>query len=118
VNFVADENVDRQIVDRLRNDGHRVWSVAEMDAGTDDAAVLTFANQAGALLLTADRDFGELVFRQRRVSSGVILIRLAGLSPDFKAELIATAIEQHAQALPQAFAVVAPGSIRIRSQEI
>jgi hypothetical protein len=29
MNFVADESVDRQIVDRLREDGHKVWYVAE-----------------------------------------------------------------------------------------
>jgi predicted nuclease of predicted toxin-antitoxin system len=38
-----------------------------------DEAVLTMANQNEALLLTADKDFGELVFRQQRLSTGVVL---------------------------------------------
>jgi hypothetical protein len=41
---VADENLDRQIVERLRQDGHEVWYVAEMDPGVSDQDVLTFAN--------------------------------------------------------------------------
>ncbi|MCU0589183.1 MAG: DUF5615 family PIN-like protein [Syntrophobacteraceae bacterium] len=85
---MADENVDRQIVERLRQDGHEVWYVAEMDPGVSDQEVLTFANNEQAVLLTADKDFGELVYRQELVNPGVILLRLAGLSPDVKAELV------------------------------
>ncbi len=85
---MADKNVDRQIVERLRQDGHEVWYVAEMDPGVSDQEVLTFANNEQAVLLTADKDFGELVYRQELVNPGVILLRLAGLSPDVKAELV------------------------------
>jgi len=50
-------------------------------AGIDDKDVLNAANREIALLITADKGFGELVFRQRLVSKGVVLVRLAGLSP-------------------------------------
>ncbi len=62
----------------------------------------------------ADKDFGELVFRQRLLASGVILIRLAGLSPESKAEIVAEVIGLRAAELINAFTVVAPGSVRIR----
>ena len=77
--LVADEGVDRQIVERLRQDGHTVQYIAEMDPGISDDRVLTIANQENAPLLTTDKDFGELIYRQKRITSGVILIRLAGL---------------------------------------
>lgn len=48
-------------------------------SGSAGWAVLELANRARALLITADKDFGELVFRQRRISQGVVLLRLAGL---------------------------------------
>jgi predicted nuclease of predicted toxin-antitoxin system len=76
--------------------------------------VLEAANREEALLLTADKDFGELVFRQRRITPGVVLIRLAGLSPIRKAGVVASAINQHSAELQHAFAVVMPGSVRIR----
>lgn len=101
-------------MDRLRQDGHDVRYVAEEVRSIPDEAVLDSSVQAGALLLTADKDFGELVYRQRRVSSGVILIRLAGLSPERKAEIVAAAIRQHGIQLADDFAVVAPGTVRIR----
>jgi predicted nuclease of predicted toxin-antitoxin system len=115
--FLVDESVDRQIVDRLRMDGHDVWYITEMDPGIADELVLSQANQEMAILVTADKDFGELVFRQKRISMGVILTRLAGLSPGQKAELVSTAISQHLSELENAFAVIVPGSIRIRQSE-
>jgi predicted nuclease of predicted toxin-antitoxin system len=114
VKFLADESVDRQVVDRLRQDDHVVWYVAEMEPGISDGAVLDLANREAALLLTADKDFGELVYRQYRLAAGVVLIRLAGLSPTSKAKVVASAINKHAPELPGAFAVITPGRIRIR----
>jgi predicted nuclease of predicted toxin-antitoxin system len=114
VNWLADESVDRQIVDRLRQDNHSVLYVAEMEPGIPDDTVLDLANRDEAILLTADKDFGELVFRQRRLVSGVLLVRLAGLSPARKAVLVAAAVRQHGKELPNAFAVLTPGAFRIR----
>jgi len=76
--FLADENVDKPIVERLRDDGHIVLYVLEMEPSISDDEVIRRANQEFAFLLTADKDFGELVFRQRRIVYGVVLIRLAG----------------------------------------
>ncbi len=114
MNFLADESVDQQIVDRLRVDGHSVAYVAQMDPGSNDKAVLDTANQQMALLITADKDFGELVFRQRLVSNGVVLVRLAGLSPPTKADTVSLAIREHESELSDAFSVVSPGMVRIR----
>jgi len=73
--------------------------IAELAPGIDDDAVLGKSRESHAVLLTADKDFGELVFRQRILHSGVVLIRLAGLEAETKAELDATAFEQHADEL-------------------
>ncbi len=52
MNFLADENLDGQIVHRLRRDGHSVLYVAEMSPGISDDIVLDLANQQEAILLT------------------------------------------------------------------
>ena len=75
--FLADENIDKPIVARLRADGHIVFYVAEIGPGLPDNKVIELSNKEEALLLTADKDFGELVFRQGLIMQGVILIRLA-----------------------------------------
>ena len=114
MNFVADEDVDAPIVERLRQVGHRIWYVAEMAAGTVDDVVLEIAREQEALLLTADKGFGELVFRQQLLTSGVVLIRLAGLTSMRKAMTVVQAIEERGQDLSGNFAVITPGTIRIR----
>jgi len=78
MNLLADEGVERQIVERLRQAGHDVWYIAEMEPGIADDVVLAQANASQALLITLDKDFGELVYRQGLVHAGVILLRLAG----------------------------------------
>ncbi len=63
-----------------------------MEPSITDDLVLERANERSALLLTADKDFGQLVFQGKRLAtSGVILFRLAGLSGDRKAEIVSDA---------------------------
>jgi predicted nuclease of predicted toxin-antitoxin system len=114
MNFLADESVDQAIVERLRDDGHAVLAVAEMVPSLPDEAVLAQANQREDLLLTADKEFGELVFRQHQVTAGVVLIRLAGLSAAAKAGVVSAAIHEHGAELLHAFTVISPGMVRIR----
>lgn len=114
--IVADENVDKQIVDRLRANGHTVLWVAELEPGIDDGTVLLQSRELNAILITADKDFGELVFRQHLHHSGVVLIRLAGLTPDQKAETVAAVFHTYAELLPDRFAVVSERAIRLRAQ--
>jgi predicted nuclease of predicted toxin-antitoxin system len=103
MNLVADESVDQPIVARLRQDGHHVWYVAEVEPSISDDAVLDVANREAAVLLAADKDFGEMVFRQRRFTGGIILIRLAGLSSAHKASIVAVMVRQHSSELPNGF---------------
>lgn len=114
MNLLADESIERHVVEWLRSDGHTVLYVVEMDPGLPDDAVLDLANDRIATLLTAARDFGELVFRQGRLHPGVILVRLSGLSSETKAETVATAVSEHAPEYAGAFAVITPGSVRLR----
>lgn len=111
--FVADEGIERQVVKRLRRENHDVLYVAEMEPGRPDDDVLFSAMSDGAVLLTNDKDFGELVYRQGRASSGVVLIRLAGLSADTKAAFVAKAVAEHADELC-GFTVISPGMVRVR----
>jgi hypothetical protein len=102
VNLVADESVDGPIVDLLRSGGHSLVYIAEVEQGLDDDAVFDLANKDRAVLLTEDKDFGEMVFR------------LAGLSNMAKAQAASAAITAHGSELSGAFTVVSPGTMRIR----
>lgn len=114
MNFFADESVDRPIVERLRQQRHEVLYVAEIFPSISDDMVLDRANALDAILLTADKDFGDLVYRQGRIHAGVTLIRLAGLSPEAKAHIVSTTVSNRGGELAGAFSVITPAAIRIR----
>ena len=114
MNLLADESIDKPIVDRLRQDGHSVLYIAEFSPSIDDDTVLQRANQNGALLITADKDFGELVFRQKRIHVGVVLVRLANVPSQAKARIVSTVFARHENELLNAFSVISPKRVRIR----
>jgi predicted nuclease of predicted toxin-antitoxin system len=114
LSIVADECIDKEIVDALRNEGLQVFYVAEIAPSSSDAEVLEMATKTGALLLTSDKDFGELVFRQRRLHSGVLLIRLSGVVAQLKARTVIVAVQEHTEELLGSFSVLEIGRLRIR----
>lgn len=114
MNLVADEGVDQPIVAALRAAAFDVTYYAELAPGTDDTTILAHAQNAHTLLLTCDKDFGELIFRNRLVTAGVVLIRLEGLNAETKARLVLNAIQAHAAEMLNSFAVISPGLLRIR----
>ncbi|MCS6977699.1 MAG: DUF5615 family PIN-like protein [Gemmatales bacterium] len=118
MNLVADENVDRSIVERLRKDGHVVDWIAELSPSVTDDEVLRQASESGSVLVTADKDFGELVYRRGLSHHGVILIRLEGLDNAVKAEIVSQVLRDNAAELPGAFAVILPDCVRIRRPDV
>lgn len=112
--ILADESVDNQIVEQLRKDGHQVDYVAESMPGISDLEVLHRANELNALLVTADKDFGELVFKQLWSSAtGIVLLRLTGISAERKARTVSEAFQQ-GEAFAQSFSVISAGRVRIQ----
>ena len=117
LSLVADECIDREIVEALRAAGHMVQYVAELAPSISDVEVLRLATEADALLLTADKDFGELVFRQRQLHSGVLLLRLAGQAQPYKAQTAVKVIQEYGDELLGAFSVLEAGRLRVRQPE-
>jgi predicted nuclease of predicted toxin-antitoxin system len=114
VNFLADENVDDISVEVLRTNGYQVRYISEFDRGVNDDQVFQSANTSDEILITSDKDFGEIVFRQKRVTAGVVLIRLSGLKPEAKADTVLAVVREHHDDLKGNFTVISPGIVRIR----
>lgn len=112
--LIADEGVDQPIVSALRKAGFEVAYIAELAPSVSDEFVLHQADESGALLVTTDKDFGEMVFRQQRASHGVLLLRLSGLATESKIAMVLDALEQHGDEMFTGFSVLSPGTLRIR----
>lgn len=74
--WLADECIDAGLVSHLRSSGHDVLYMAELAPATDDVDVLARANDDGRILLTEDKDFGDLVFRRGGHVPGLVLLRV------------------------------------------
>ncbi len=114
MNLLADEGVDKPIVDLLRNNGFDVVYILETNQGADDEFILALANDDKRILLTQDKDFGELVFRLKNAHHGVILIRLEGYKSALKAQIVLQTIVEHKDELINSFTVIQPNATRIR----
>ncbi len=79
--FLVNENVAGTVIRQLRQRGHDVLSVKETMRSETDQAVLATAQADERIVVTNDKDFGELAFRSELPAScGVILLRLSGNS--------------------------------------
>jgi predicted nuclease of predicted toxin-antitoxin system len=112
--YLADESVDRAVVSSLRESGYEVAYVSEISRGAPDSEVLQHAQTAQSVLLTADKDFGELVFRKGATAEGVVLLRLSGLPQNEKASVAVEAFQRYAPRFVDAFTVIQRGRVRIR----
>jgi len=91
--FLANENVPGEAVEALRALGHDVTWVRADAPGSPDEDVLKRASSEKRLLLTFDKDFGELAFRRGGpMPAGVILFRIAPRSPSRVAQVVASVL--------------------------
>ena len=112
--IVADESVDFSVIRLLRESGISVLAIAEKHSSVTDKEVLKIAVSNKALLLTEDKDFGELVYRFNLQHSGILLIRLIEFDSIEKATLVLLAIQKHYKRLINTFSVLDKRKIRTR----
>ena len=122
--LLLDENVPAAVGDHLRAQGHDVAAVAQTHpANLADAAVLAIAHREGRVLVTLDRDFGELIFARRAAHAGVVYLRLPGAPVASLIGRLEEVLRDHGGALgngdreaepARPFLVVTTGEVRIR----
>lgn len=111
--FLANENVPGAVVTGLRQRGHDVVAVKESMPGASDRIILERAHADGRLVVTLDKDFGELAVRVGLAATGVILLRLGGASPGADNARAVAAITSR-EDWGGHFAVVTDDRIRLR----
>lgn len=112
--FLVDENVEYTLVHHLRKQGYDVLSVAESYLSLDDAFILHQAAQEQRIVITSDKDFGQLVFKEKMPAAGIILFRLQDQSAAAKSKLLSLVLMEYETQLPGNFVVVSEAKIRIR----
>jgi predicted nuclease of predicted toxin-antitoxin system len=113
--FLFDQSADFRLIPHLRQLSHDVQAISRhYPPGLADEDVLAIARQERRILVVADRDFGELIFHQQLVHTGVIFFRLPGANLQTKINQLNAVLQEHTEALERgAFLVVTPGQIRV-----
>ncbi|MDY0089220.1 MAG: DUF5615 family PIN-like protein [Flavobacteriaceae bacterium] len=111
--IIADENIPLEIIEKLRLSSVETYSIFDNKRGISDKEIIEFAQNPPRIILTEDKDFGDLVFAYDQKSVSVILLRyhypeietITKILIDFLRNYI---VEQHS------FVVITPKNIRIR----
>jgi len=114
MNFLPDECCDTALVQALREDGHNVFYVLEPLRGASDDDILARAFAENRLLLTEDKDFGELVYRLRKPTRGIILLRFGVAEHTLKISRLRELLKHPAERLLNTFVVLEVDKTRIR----
>jgi predicted nuclease of predicted toxin-antitoxin system len=112
--FLANENFPLDAVEAIRKVGHDVAWVRADAPGSKDPEILQRAVAEDRILLTFDKDFGDLAFHYGLpATSGIVLFRLKASSSAALAIMVVTAIQSRTDWAGH-FSVVEPGRIRVR----
>lgn len=112
--FLANENVPLDAIVALRQAGHDVVWIRTEAPGSKDEEILDQAVKEERILLTFDKDFGELAFRSRLPAScGIVLFRITASGSEHLARIVTTALETDTEWSGH-FSVVERNRIRVR----
>lgn len=111
--FQCDQNFDRRLLQPLRDAGHDVTVVAiDYPAGIPDREVLAIAHREQRILLTFDRDFGELAVREQLPHAGIIYLRVRPTTVAVKLARLTEVLTTYAAQLDR-FLVITEDNVRI-----
>jgi predicted nuclease of predicted toxin-antitoxin system len=110
--FLVDECVGNGVAEWLKNIGYDTVSILEISPGASDN-VLQRAVIEERILITLDKDFGDMVFRNRKEHCGIILLRLPNWQLAHKITALDTLLKNHKSMLQGNFVVFSDQSIRI-----
>lgn len=114
IKFLVDESVEFRIVLFLRNLGFDVVSISEEAPSISDPEVLNLAYGQKRVLITNDKGFGGLIFKEKQKSSGIVFIRLPRASVDEKLVRLTKILQPKHKDLYNVFTTISQGQTRSR----
>jgi predicted nuclease of predicted toxin-antitoxin system len=114
VKFLVDVGVSKAVEEWLRSEGYDVVAVRDIDPRMQDVDILEEAARQSRLVVTMDKDFGELVYNSGKAHAGVLLLRLADARSEEKVAVVRSILDRYSERLPGAFAVYQSGRLRVR----
>lgn len=116
--LLLDENISKAMVKAIRDAEYNILSIREVHRGISDVEIIELSNQYKRIIVTFDKDFGELIYRTKAHPYGVIMLRLK----EHQISIVLDALEQISNVinvkkidLEHKFIIYTLNSIRIRN---
>lgn len=111
--FLIDECVGSSVARWLKEQGYDVVSIYDDFPGISDDIVLKKSLAENRILITADKDFGEMIFKLKHQHVGILLFRLLDQRPIIKIDVLKIILKKHLNDLSGNFVVATEANIRI-----
>jgi predicted nuclease of predicted toxin-antitoxin system len=112
--LLTDVGVGKKVDEWLKNSKYDVKTIRDIDPRMSDVEILKIAWSEKRLLITMDKDFGELVYKSKWPHSGVLLLRLEDERSEVKIKVVEKILENHSSKIIRKFSVFKDDKLRIR----
>ncbi|MBI4824928.1 MAG: DUF5615 family PIN-like protein [Nitrospirae bacterium] len=113
--FLVDVGVSKKVEEWLKENGYDVKSVRDINPKEKDSEILRLAANESRMVITMDKDFGELVYNSGKSHSGVMILRLDDANGGQKVEIIKKILTEYSDKIKNKFCVFQNGRLRIKS---
>ncbi len=111
--FMVDVGVGKKVEQWLRDAGHSIIAVRDINSRASDSEILKRAVEDYRIVLTMDKDFGELVYRLGKAHAGVLVLRMEDAGGEEKMNAVKNILLQHSDKLASNFCVYQDGTLRV-----
>jgi predicted nuclease of predicted toxin-antitoxin system len=112
IKFLADVNIEKPIVEFLKNSGYDITWIPDYDPSMSDQELLNMAVKEDRILLTNDKDFGYFIFLQKKRLNGIILFRIKGQKTEDKLNNLRELLDKYDDKISKYFIVITEKKIR------
>ena len=116
--LLANENFPLFSIRLLRNAGYDILSILEKNPGASDLEILKQAQEENRIIMTFDRDYGELIYRYKLSVPGVLYFRFDPSTPKEPADVLLKILKENRVVIRGKFTVVKRDGIRQRNLSI
>lgn len=113
IRFIVDECTGSNVASWLELEGYQVLSIYDRMRGLKDSEILKIARNENWVIITNDKDFGDMVFKEKLSHHGIILLRLDNERSENKIEVLGKLFEFHIDELMENFVVVTEKALRV-----
>jgi predicted nuclease of predicted toxin-antitoxin system len=112
--FLLDVGVGNKVWHYLTNQGYDVKLITSINPNMPDSDILHIAENEERMVITMDKDFGDLVYHSGKAHKGVLLLRLEDATGDEKVLVMQFIIDNFKEQIEGKFCVFKNGRLRIR----